>query len=158
MDKKIGNFRLLILACAAKKLDGAHPAEDIYQSPAWHVFRKWKRETSAENVAQTVILVLSARYGLVSGAETIQTYDERITDENKAVKQKVFAAPARELVKSVCAERKANRVFLHLPENYRFIIKDALTVLSADDVLIETATGAPGIKLKQLKSWLNATN
>src|SRR3954470_6352658 len=66
--------RLLILACSQRKnpAAGLLPAIDRYDGPAFRVLRKFLGEGPAD---PPVVLILSAKYGLIEAAQAIPDYD-----------------------------------------------------------------------------------
>lgn len=72
--------RLLIMACSATKnpAAGAIPALERYDGVAYRVIRRWQYEHAAQ-AEKLAILILSARYGLITADTCIPTYNDRMT-------------------------------------------------------------------------------
>ena len=70
--------RLLILSCSQRKLlaAGELPALERYDGPPYRVLRRYLRTTPAPDVA---VLILSARYGIITANTPIAWYDQRMT-------------------------------------------------------------------------------
>ncbi len=70
--------RLLILSCSQRKLPdaGELPALERYDGPPYRVLRRYLRTTPAPDVA---VLILSARYGIITANTPIAWYDQRMT-------------------------------------------------------------------------------
>src|SRR5947209_3292528 len=72
--------RLLIIGCSQLKnrFAGRMPAIDRYEGPAFRVLRKFLRERPDD---VPVIMILSAKYGLIASAKGIPNYDCRMSAE-----------------------------------------------------------------------------
>src|SRR5438876_8192252 len=70
--------RLLIISCSQRKKPdaGLLPAIDRYDGPAFRVLRKFLVEAPAH---PPVILILSAKYGLIEAAQPVPDYDCRMS-------------------------------------------------------------------------------
>ena len=70
--------RLLIISCSQRKKPdaGLLPAIDRYDGPAFRVLRKFLGEAPAD---PPIVLVLSAKYGLIEAAQTVPDYDCRMS-------------------------------------------------------------------------------
>ena len=70
---------LLILGCSATKRPNPEPmaAVERYDGPLYRVLRGWMRRTPV--TAWPTVLVLSAKYGLVTGWYSISDYNQRLT-------------------------------------------------------------------------------
>src|SRR5438445_10199224 len=70
--------RLLIISCSQRKKPdaGLLPAIDRYDGPAFRVLRKFLGEAPAD---PPVVLILSAKYGLIEAAQPIPEYDCRMS-------------------------------------------------------------------------------
>jgi hypothetical protein len=68
--------RLLIMACSATKnpAAGTMPACNRYVGPVWQTYKAADPTRSMAHLA-----VLSARYGLIDGTQSIPDYNERMT-------------------------------------------------------------------------------
>jgi hypothetical protein len=70
--------RLLIISCSQRKKSdaGLLPAIDRYDGPAFRVLRKFLGEAPAD---PPVVLILSAKYGLIEAAQPLPDYDCRMS-------------------------------------------------------------------------------
>ena len=145
--------RLLILSCSARKTDaGLCRAIDRYQGPSFFVVRRWLRQNNLEN---TVIWIVSAKYGLIGTGKMTSHYDLALTPQRAAFLARTIRVQFQVLNKFSFEAAPPSSVFCHLPKNYRDAIDD---YISSFPVKIEFAKGAPGEKLRQLKDWLEGNN
>lgn len=64
--------RIILIGCGKQKLEGEHPAKDLYTGS---LFRS--RRTYAENMGDSWFII-SAKHGLLSPTRTIKSYDVSI--------------------------------------------------------------------------------
>ena len=71
--------RLLVVACSAckNKIDGFLPAIERYDGPVFRVLRKYLRE---ESTGVADVLILSAKFGLISANKLIPDYDLEMSE------------------------------------------------------------------------------
>lgn len=69
-----GSADVLVLGCVKSKLEGSHPAADLYVSPLWR-----KRRRHAE-LSGKPWYVFSSAYGLLDSTTVVETYDQRLDD------------------------------------------------------------------------------
>jgi hypothetical protein len=136
---------LCLIACSARKC--SEPREAIaaiqrYDGIFFRVLKKWLRESSRHEVE---ILIISARFGLITAGTLIPNYDQRMT--------KLRAA---ELATSVSAallarlqEKSYERVFVNLGKDYEPAIAGVELLKQA-----RWASGSIGKRARQMKQWL----
>lgn len=135
---------LLILPCSKqkKKLNNTF-AMDVYDGPFYRVVR-------INNSKNLSILILSARYGLISSNELISDYDQVMTDRRA---EELSAGVLAELEKAL---RKTyyDEIFINLGRTYMLAFLESKYLL--DEYNVSYASGQIGERLHQLKIWLQA--
>lgn len=98
-----------IVACAAAKLTGRHPARHLYTSPNFaHMLR-------AAELGADRALILSARHGLVDPDQELDTYDTRLAAPG--LDDKCWALASR-IVDQAARLELTGDVYLLLPNAY----------------------------------------
>lgn len=139
-------LKLLIVGCSARKK--AQPPEPIpalerYDGVFFRVLRKFLRTTGAP---VPDVLIISARFGLITGQTPIPDYDQRMT----ASRAKELAAEVQRLLAQHLAQRSYQAVFVNLGKEY------LPTVASVDRLQnAKWASGQIGFRARQMKVWLN---
>jgi hypothetical protein len=140
--------RLLILSCSERKapMRGRLRAIDRYDGPAFRVLRKYLREVSDDSL---VIVILSAKYGLIESEREIPWYDHRLpSDSRDRLRPQVMRAARRVLlshdwrVVGLCASKE-----------YRSVL-EGLTDLMPAGVGLDLLAGGLGKRLTALRDWL----
>lgn len=67
---------LLLIACAEGKLEGTHPAGELYQGGLFDMLRKWMPTKNPPDV-----YIISAKHGLVHATDLIENYEQRMTED-----------------------------------------------------------------------------
>lgn len=147
-----------MLGCSGTKRSdpGLLPAIERYDGPVYRTLRAHK----ASGHRLPVILILSARYGLISGHHSIHDYDEQMTDRHAASLK--ASQWDREVLR--LAWWKADDRFLIAGAIYRGVYE--VMAPRYDDVtpphlaepiepVYQAAKGRIGEQLHQLKVWLN---
>jgi hypothetical protein len=140
--------RLLILACSQRKSSrkGKVRAIDRYDGPTFRVLRKYLRERPDGRLS---ILVLSAKYGLISADQPIDNYDLRLTRERaERLRPTVLRFAAQ-----VLSRRKWDRVGVCAGKDYRVALA-GLDELTEKPSAIELIVGGQGPRLAALRKWL----
>lgn len=140
--------RLLIIACSERKnpAKGRLPAIERYDGPAFRVLRKYLRET--ERPAPTV-LILSAKYGLLSAGQTVPNYDCKISAATaRGIRTQVF-----ETLRVVLPSKRWQAIGICAGRDYRVALAD-VTELLPPDARLDVLDGGLGPRLTALKKWL----
>ena len=132
----VNKERLLILSCSDRKKADRARAIDLYDGPAFRVVRKYLK--TKDGVA---VKILSAKYGLISQDEIIDTYDQKMTTENAKMYRKRYIKEIRLL------ENSFKDAFFFGGKLYQ-------SVVSQSD--IKCSEGKIGEKIGKLKTWLNS--
>jgi hypothetical protein len=141
--------RLLVIACSAKKRKDAEPlaALDRYDGPAFRVLRNYL----AAATTPPKVIVLSAKYGLIDGSQTIRDYDLRLTAKAAdAVRPRIVQALERVLGRSAHSE-----IGFCLGKMYRRAIAGYEAVIP-EGTDVTTIQGGLGLRLRNLREWLLA--
>jgi cytoplasmic iron level regulating protein YaaA (DUF328/UPF0246 family) len=137
--------RLLIISCSARKLKKKRTtAIDLYRGVFFQVLKKALLVPEIE--ASTDILIISAKYGLLSCTSRVAYYEQRLNYEtNKALKPVITDAFAQ-----VFAANTYENIFVNLGKDYVQLISDVPELDSAT-----YAHGGSGMRCQQLKQWLH---
>jgi hypothetical protein len=138
--------QLVVLGCSATKVEaeGAIPAIDLYDGPAFRVLRTYLREFHWPD--RLSVAVLSAKYGIIGGLSSIATYNQRMTRDR-----------ATELVGTVSETLRDwgpdhRRVDLVLGQDYLRSIHP--TLLAGSKPTMNVVEGPIGVKLNRLHELL----
>lgn len=141
--------RLLILSCSQRKkpTPGVLPAIDRYDGPAFRVLRKFLGEASEDR--RPVVLILSAKYGLIDSTKGIRDYDCRIS---AALGERLRPA-VLESLGGVLRSRKWRSIGLCVGKEYRAVLEGMESFLP-EGVRAEVLGGGLGRRLTSLRQWL----
>ena len=134
--------RLLIINCSQRKKRVIEaPAIDVYDGPSYRILRKHTK-------SDMDILILSAKYGLITHDERISNYDQRMT------KQRALDLRDETTTKlvSVIKTHDYHEVYVDLGAAYRYAIDFNDPVLRS--INFKFNKGTIGIRLHNLKTWL----
>ncbi len=131
---------LLILSCSQRKRDDPAelPAIERYDGPTFRTLRKARREGYWPHNLE--VLILSAEFGLIEAETPIPWYD-RLMDRKRAIELRPPVSQA------LAGRLEGCRIFVHLGSIYRLALPD----LPPETIY---ATGAPGQRAAQIKTWL----
>lgn len=142
---------LLLLSCSKRKQHtaGLLPAACRYDGGDFRVLRRAQREGRAPR--GLAILIVSARYGLISSERLIEDYDQLMT-----------AWRAGELCLQVGSEldNELNQlhpqaVFANLGQLYFQAISSSRVFQQLEQAgIVQRARGRPGERMAQLRDWL----
>lgn len=141
--------RRLMLSCSATKQRAPHilPASERYIGVAYRVLRRYRCNQPDPSLH---VLILSARYGLITAQKPIPWYDQAMTPERALVLQ------PRIQQRLSCALQcfgPYHATCIHLGRTYL----PALARTPALELQLGTITftsGGIGVRLGQLKRWL----
>jgi len=135
--------RLLIITCSATKRsdDGLLPALERYDGPVYRVLRAHQRR--GRRLPKT--LILSAAMGLITPGHPVRDYNQRMTEDLAEVWRQ--SREGRILLQNSIAAADDHLVVAG---------KGYLSILEAwtPGVTLKVAQGGIGMKLGQLKRWL----
>ena len=131
----VNKERLLILSCSDRKKADRAKAIDLYDGPAFRVIRKYLKTKDGVDVK-----ILSAKYGLISQDEIIDTYNQKMTPESAATYRKKY------LRESKILQNSYDDIFFFGGKVYRSVLRNNN---------FKYGEGRIGEKLSQLKAWLN---
>jgi lipocalin len=133
---------LLILSCSKRKKRVSEVcAMKLYDGPFYKVIRKSKPKNLD-------ILILSAKYGLISSKDTISYYDQTMTPE----KAKELSTEITEKLEKIFRNRYYEEIFINLGKTYMLALEEPKNMLGGYNVY--QASGQVGERLHQLKTWL----
>lgn len=133
---------LLIMSCSKKKIREKNmEALHLYDGPAFHIVR-------ASNPANTDIMILSAKYGLIFSDELISYYNRKMTSKRvKQLKQKNKATMERLL-----QDKEYKEIYVNLGKQYLESLP--LSELNLNGANLVISKGMIGQRLHNLKTWL----
>ncbi len=140
--------RLLIISCSERKEPGTGPlpAIDRYDGPAFRVLRKYLREVKPEAL---IVLILSAKYGLIVADRRIEDYDCRLTASSAArLRPKVL-----KVVKNVLDSGEWSSVGVCASKVYHIAL-DGLSGMVPVGARLDLIEGGQGPRLTNLRAWL----
>lgn len=142
--------RLLIVSCSGRKHHSRakRKAWDLYDGVAYRSLKKAKRD---HQFARDIdMMILSAKYGLISPARRIGWYNRRMNRQRSA-----------ELRQQVTSRLKQIMSKTHYREVLLWMGKDYLAALGPSDgwnqsnAKVKASGGRIGEKLRHLKTWIS---
>lgn len=139
--------RLLLLSCSRRKrrTRSLLPAVERYDGPAFRILRRY---LSVQLTTRPDVLILSAKWGVVSGDTLLPDYDRRMTARRMREMRPSVIAKLRE----VFERGLYGEVFISMSENYLQVIQGLPEIAG---VTIYTARGGRARKLSALYDWLH---
>ena len=136
--------RCLVLSCSRTKRrdSGLLPALERYDGPLFRVLRKYLRLNPE---AQLSILILSARFGLITASTPIPYYDQRMTFSRA---QELRIPVQRALTERV---KGCSEAVLILGKQYRAVL-DGWSV--PHGIRVYWFEGSLGERISRLRAWL----
>ena len=144
--------RLLFIACSQRKnpAEGVLPALDRYDGPAFGVLRKYLRETERD---EPVVMIVSARYGLIAAEKKIPNYDCRMSPHSaRELRPRVLRVARR-----ILASRSWRAVGICVGKDYQVAL-EGLAELIPERVRVDLMRGGQGPRLTALRDWLNQSS
>jgi len=141
---------LLIISCSKRKASLPKvrvPAIDLYDGPFYRIIRKAFREHGRPDNLD--IMILSAKYGLITHNEIIANYDQKMTIS----RAKVLSSPVRVRLADTLKENRYEKVLINLGKLYMLALDGSRDLL--DEYNVCCASGRIGERIKQLKEWLS---
>lgn len=140
---------LLVLGCSARKRTdpGVLPAIERYDGVNFRVLRKLMRE--GRWPGNVDVLIISAKYGVLSPLTPIEYYDQPMTRDRAVALQRQVGA---------CLDVRMGQVpyselFINLGQTYRLALGCCQRIQCAG-VRVQYATGGIGQRMAQMKDWL----
>ncbi len=138
----------LIVACSQRKRSDPDllPAIERYDGGNFRLLRKAKREGYFPQSLD--VLILSAKYGLISASTSIANYDQRMTSE----RAKELQEQTVQTLQSYARQHSYQEVYVDLGQDYYPAIGDISKIFN--DASIIYAQGKIGERLARVKHWL----
>lgn len=132
MQQKARNKPLLIISCSAAKNSASSEAFDLYCGSMYQLIKARCHDFQE----RFDCLILSARHGLISSREYIDTYDEKMCSRKDGVAVSNFVEKHAKSVKSLLrrAAKNASRLYVCVPNDYLHVLDECLGE-GANDVL-----------------------
>ena len=140
--------RLLVLSCTLSKLkgDGYLPALERYTGPSFGVVKKYLRTHPQDSIE---ILILSARFGLISAETLIPYYEQKMTKWQA----EEFNHHLIETLKFKVANNHYFDAFFNLGSSYKLAFIGLETIFKPQ--IISWASGSIGRRISLLYQWLH---
>jgi Family of unknown function (DUF6884) len=140
--------RLLILACSQRKNpDGCVlPALARYDGPTFRVLRKFLREAPEE---APVVLIISAKYGLINSTRMVHDYDLQLSASRADHLRPAVLKRLRRVLRS----GRWESIGLCVGKRYAAALEGAESILPRE-AKVEVLNGGLGRRLTSLRRWL----
>ena len=139
---------LLLVSCSQRKIESPVTktlyAMYRYDGPTYRTLRKRYREGRFPDNLD--VLIISARYGLITWREPILNYEQKMTTA-RANELRPFV---QERLKEIVAVQQYDEVFINLGKLYMRTLEGFHWGLISTMV----ASGGIGLKTQQMKAWL----
>lgn len=140
---------LLIIPCSKRKASLPKvrvPAIDLYDGPFYRIIRKTFRERGKPDNLD--IMILSAKYGLITHNEIIANYDQKMT----IPRAKALSSPVQARLRDTLKENRYEKVFINLGKLYMLALDGSRDLL--DEYNVCCASGRIGERMQQLRNWI----
>ena len=137
---------LLIISCSQRKIETPGPLYAMYRydGPTYRTLRKRYREGRLPDNLD--VLIISAKYGLLTWREPILNYEQKMTAE-RADALRPFI---QERLIRIMEVQQYDQVFINLGKTYMRTLDGFHWGL----VSTMEASGGIGLKTQQMKAWL----
>lgn len=138
---------LLILGCSRRKLPtpGLLPAIKRYDGPQFRLVRRFLRL----HPDSLDVLILSAKFGLISSDDLIPYYDEQMTP----IRAFELRDSSLNILQSAIQKEPRTVIVVSLGKNYYPVIADFESLILTN-IRILKASGSIGARLSFLHKWL----
>ena len=143
---------LLIVSCSDRKLTSIDQgaALCIYDGPVYRTIRKFLREN--ETISEFIqLVILSAKYGFISGNKCISQYNERMTKQKANSNRVTYHNQLKKLIEG----KKFARVMVNVGGDYSGALPELEQFLDGTPEIVY-ASGRIGERLSQTKTWLHS--
>lgn len=141
---------LLVISCSKRKIPCSLVekirALDLYDGPFYRIIRKAFRDRGRPKNLD--ILILSAKYGLISSEKKITNYDKLMTTE---IACKISRQVYRKL-ESIFWDYEYTEIMINLGKKYTLALEYSKRVLTNQN--LRYGNGGIGDRNRQLKDWL----
>lgn len=140
---------LLLMSCSRRKAKGLERgrAWDIYDGALFQVLKKVLRDREGWE-AEISVLVVSARYGIVSADRMITTYEEQLSAQTARER----AARFHRQLWTWIAGRRFRAVHVNLGRHYLLALPDLESLFSP--LPVDRASGGIGVRNAQTRRWV----
>jgi hypothetical protein len=147
------NSRLLIIPCSKRKIATKIPtaAMNVYDGPFYLLLRK--HVTSFDNNNSLDIYIISAKYGLIDPLYKIQTYDQKM-DDNQAKK---LGPIIRENLMRIIKEKSYSEIFINTGKSYSLALEGFQEMVKrhSPSTNFKIGEGKIGERLHEMKEWIH---
>lgn len=140
---------LLLTSCSQKKdpRPGLLPAIKRYTGAWYGVINKVKREGRFPDNLD--ILIISAKYGLISSDKMIENYNQKMN----ASRARELRDPVINKLKGILSEKRYESLLINLGSMYMKAIQ-GLEEITPDYTKVTMLEGAIGLRKRDLRSWM----
>ena len=139
---------LIVISCSARKLRSPRapiPAIERYDGVFYRLLRKARRDGHLSS--SITLVILSAKYGVLSPQTLISSYDQQMIQSRLAV----LRPGVQRRLKQILRQKRFDRVYINLGRAY------APLIAGIDDIDNGIwASGGIGMRAQILKKWLHA--
>jgi hypothetical protein len=149
--KKLSPRRLLLVSCSQRKrrTRALLPAINRYDGPAFRVLRRY---LVGQSTAQLKVLILSAKWGLISGDTPLPYYDQQMTGRRARELRPLITKQLRKILKA----RSYEEMFIAMSESYFQVLTDQ-ELSKIANLTIYIPQGRQGQKISSLYDWLHGS-
>jgi len=147
--KKSPPRRLLLLSCSQRKrrTRGLLPAIKRYDGPAFRVLRRY---LNSQPTAQLEVLILSAKWGLISGNALLPYYNQRMTEQ----RAEELRQPVIKRLRKILKAKSCKEIFIAMSKSYfQVLTEQELSKIASLTTYIPQ--GRQGQKVSALYDWLH---
>ena len=144
---------LLIISCSQRKVQTPEflSAMDRYDGPTYRCLRKFREAQDGKFPNNLRILIISAKYGLLTPESEIEDYDLEMTAERaEEIRHEVKLDVYHCLYFYEIAYGGMHQVFINLGKTYRRILDG----FHWGSISTMEASGGIGVRTQQMKAWL----
>ena len=143
---RIERKKLLIISCSAKKKKFSRPAPafEVYDGPIFRLLRKNLRSQSSK----IDIIIISAKYGLITPRTRISYYDKLISKKEAYEWNGRIVGSLRDLIQ----KNNYSEILVCLGKRYLPVI-DGLEKQIPEDCKLLYVNGRIGERMQKLKAW-----
>lgn len=142
--------RILLLSCSQQKREEPDqlPALERYDGPAFKVVRKFLREHPHE-ASLLSIIILSAKFGLISADQSIPYYDQQMTP----IRAQELRPQVHSILTPYIQDAQNRELYIHAGRAYLLTLRDYEYILTPR-IEITVCEGTLGGRLTKLRNWL----
>lgn len=149
--KQFSPRRLLLLSCSQRKrrTRGLLPAINRYDGPAFRVLRRYLGEPPT---VQPEVIILSAKWGLISGDTLLPHYDQQMTEQRATKLRPLIIKQLHKILEA----QSYKEMFIVMSRSYFQVLTDQ-ELSKIASLTIYIPQGRQGQKISALYDWLHGS-